>query len=161
MRREANQDQETGAGTPAWVETDDPGCRAPIQAGRVQCREFPIVVLTSNREREFPPAFHRRCIRVDMPSPTRRDTLLDVARTHFIGEETAGEWDEAAVIRRIDAFLGDTGPLDRATAGQLDRATDQLLNALHLLCGPEDQRPSEAQVEALQRILFKRLSGPG
>ena len=151
LRREARHHNHPQA----ELDTDDPGagCRAPIQAGRVQCREFPIVVMTSNRERDFPPAFHRRCIRVEMPSPTHRDTLLDVARQHFGSDREAVGLDEKAALARIDSFLG--------TEGQLDRATDQLLNALHLLCGPDQQRPSEVQMKQLQEILFKRLSEGG
>jgi MoxR-like ATPase len=149
LRREARQPGERRA----EVDTDDPGSRAPIQAGRVQCREFPIVVMTSNRERDFPPAFHRRCIRVEMPTPTQRETLLDVARQHFSDDAAKDSWDEDAALDRIDSFLGQEG--------QLDRATDQLLNALHLLCGPERQRPSETQMKALETILFKRLSARG
>ena len=38
--------------------------------GRVRCRAFPFVVLTSNGEREFPPAFLRRCVRLKLP-PSR------------------------------------------------------------------------------------------
>jgi len=149
LRREARQPSET----PPVVDTDDPGGRAPIQAGRVQCREFPIVVMTSNRERDFPPAFHRRCIRVEMPTPTQRETLLDVARQHFSDDAETEGWDEGAALKRIDSFLG--------KEGKLDRATDQLLNALHLLCGPERQRPGEKQMKALETILFKRLSDSG
>lgn len=156
LRREARNRKEDGAKDlepEDLVDTDDPDCRAPILGGRVQCRAFPIVVMTSNRERDFPPAFHRRCIRIEMPTPSHRDTLLDVARSHFKVETEDATWDEEAALKQIDTFLGDRG--------QLDRATDQLLNALHLLCGPEDQRPSDRQVEALQNILFKRLSEGG
>jgi hypothetical protein len=109
--------------------------------------------MTSNRERDFPPAFHRRCIRVEMPTPTQRETLLDVAHQHFSDDAATEGWDEGAALARIDSFLGQEG--------QLDRATDQLLNALHLLCGPERQRPGEKQMKALETILFKRLSESG
>ncbi|MEB3156666.1 MAG: AAA family ATPase, partial [Cyanobacteriota bacterium] len=172
LRREARPVSEGAGDDPqakveaspvALVDTDDPGCRAPIRAGRVQCHAFPIVVMTSNREREFPPAFHRRCIRVEMPTPSQRDTLLDVARQHFAAREEGNEkegneekgnpLDEQAALERIDSFLGEEG--------RLDRATDQLLNALHLLCGPERQRPGEKQMKALEAILFKRLSDGG
>src|SRR5579859_2319871 len=44
---------------------------ALIENGRVRCRAFPLVLLTSNGEREFPPAFLRRCLRVDIPRPLR------------------------------------------------------------------------------------------
>ena len=150
LRREARQSADPLV---KKVDTDDPSGRAPIQAGRVQCRSFPIVVMTSNRERDFPPAFHRRCIRVEMPTPSQRETLLDVARQHFGSDREAVGLDEKAALARIDSFLG--------TEGQLDRATDQLLNALHLLCGPEQQRPGEKQMKTLEEILFKRLSDGG
>jgi MoxR-like ATPase len=150
LRREARHPSEGGA----EVDTDDPGCRALIQAGRVQCREFPIVVMTSNRERDFPPAFHRRCIRVDMPVPSLDETLLDVARQHFGDDLAAAGLDEKTARKQIESFLGDDGRPP-------DRATDQLLNALHLLRGPDAERPSEKQMEDLAKILFKRLSASG
>ncbi|MFG3025896.1 AAA family ATPase [Streptomyces sp. NPDC048254] len=53
------------------VMTDDPGRSAEIVDGIVKCRAFPVVVITSNGEREFPPAFLRRCLRLRMPDPDR------------------------------------------------------------------------------------------
>jgi MoxR-like ATPase len=152
LRREARHHNHPQA----ELDTDDPGpgCRAPIQAGRVQCRAFPIVVMTSNRERDFPPAFHRRCIRVEMPTPTHSDTLLDVARQHFGEDLEAAGLDEKSAREQIDIFVGKDGRPP-------DRATDQLLNALHLLRGPEAERPSEQQMKNLAEILFKRLSASG
>ena len=40
-----------------------------IHRGHVRCRAFPLVLLTSNGEREFPPAFLRRCLRLDLKQP--------------------------------------------------------------------------------------------
>ena len=40
-----------------------------IHGGAVQCHAFPVVVMTSNGEREFPPAFLRRCIRHELRYP--------------------------------------------------------------------------------------------
>ncbi|MFD4511592.1 transposase, partial [Streptomyces sp. NPDC058457] len=40
----------------------------------VRCRAFPFVVITSHGERQFPPAFLRRCVRLDV-SPPREDQL--------------------------------------------------------------------------------------
>jgi MoxR-like ATPase len=47
------------------VYTDDPDSVATVRDGRIRCRAFPIVVITSNGEREFPerrdkPAWRRR-----------------------------------------------------------------------------------------------------
>ncbi len=45
------------------------GERVTVTRGVVRCREFPVVVITSNGERDFPPAFMRRCVRLDLPDP--------------------------------------------------------------------------------------------
>ncbi|MFF3325886.1 AAA family ATPase [Streptomyces sp. NPDC002889] len=113
------------------VGTDDRGGKARITAGRVSCRAFPIVVLTSNGEREFPPAFLRRCIRLTITSPSREKLLYIIEQR--IGREAAAAADGENGI--ISAFL------KRRATGAL--ATDQLLNAIQLrLAGawtaPED-----------------------
>ena len=56
---------ETGA---VPVMTSDPDAHVEVHRGRVRCRAFPFVVLTSNGEREFPPAFLRRCLRPRPPA---------------------------------------------------------------------------------------------
>ena len=43
----------------------------PIEGGRITCKEFPLVFLTSNGERDFPPPFLRRCLRLTMREPDR------------------------------------------------------------------------------------------
>ena len=59
---------------------------ARIVGGHVRCTHFPFVVLTSNREREFPAAFLRRCIRIAVDDPS--DVLLgEIVASHF-DEET-------------------------------------------------------------------------
>lgn len=61
------------------VHTDDPRRTATIMEGRVQCRAFPIVVMTSNGEREFPPAFLRRCLHLDIQDPNVEQLAAMVA----------------------------------------------------------------------------------
>jgi MoxR-like ATPase len=53
----------------AEVFTADPGHTAEVDHGRVRCAAFPVVVITSNGEREFPPAFLRRCLRLETRDP--------------------------------------------------------------------------------------------
>ena len=93
--------------------TDTP---VAVRRGRVRCRACPFVVLTSNGEREFPPAFLRRCVRLKLRRPGR-DQLTHIVRAHL--DTPNGEAD-----RLISRFL------ERAAGGEL--ATDQLLNALYL-----------------------------
>ncbi|MEV0317706.1 MoxR family ATPase [Streptomyces sp. NPDC050658] len=93
--------------------SDDP---VPVSRGRVRCRAFPFVVLTSNGEREFPPAFLRRCVTLRLRQP-RDEHLEEIVRAHL------GEPD--AYARSLIARF-----LERGTGGEL--ATDQLLNAIYL-----------------------------
>jgi MoxR-like ATPase len=92
--------------------------KVPIQDGQVQCHAFPLVIITSNGERDFPPAFLRRCLRLHIDVPDR-ERLSAIVAAH-LGPEMA---DQSAEI--IDAFIG------RRTEGGL--ATDQLLNAIYLV----------------------------
>lgn len=130
------------------VRTHDPHVEVSIPQGRVRCNEFPIVVMTSNREREFPAAFHRRCIRVEMPQPTDEVAFQALVREHFKRGKRQGIAESQDVLDEILAFLGDTK--------EQDRATDQLLNALHLLTLP-GAGPTPAQIETLRSVLYKGL----
>jgi MoxR-like ATPase len=73
------------------VHTDDPGEVAIVEGGLVQCRAFPIVVITSNGEREFSAAFLRRCVQLEIPPPDAADLLLMI-RAHLpsLPEEPLG-----------------------------------------------------------------------
>ena len=133
------------------VRTHDPGATAQIPAGRVRCHEFPIVVMTSNRERDFPAAFHRRCIRVDMPAPTDQAAFQSLVRKHFEQQNRGQLADKKNVLDEIVTFL--------ETTKQEDRATDQLLNVLHLLTQSNSAGPTKEQVETLRAVLYKGLRG--
>jgi MoxR-like ATPase len=99
------------------VVTADAAARVPITRGLVQCYAFPFIVITSNGERQFPSAFLRRCMRLDI-QPPGKDALVSIV-TAQLGPETA---ERSTAI--IEAFL------DRREHG--DMATDQLLNAIYL-----------------------------
>lgn len=89
-----------------------------VTGGVVRCTEYPIVVLTSNGERDFPPAFLRRCVRLDLnePSPEQLENIVRAFLQEAAGDETAA---------LIADFVKRRG--DRALA------TDQLLNAIYLV----------------------------
>lgn len=145
LRREAGTNKET-------VQTCDER-QVDIHGGKVQCHEFPIVVMTSNRERDFPPAFHRRCLRVDMPRPTQ-SSLEQLVKLHFRGR--GASWNPAhdpLLDESIKEFLvGGNNP---------DRAIDQLLNAVYLLTHTSAEQLAEAPIKELRQILQRRLSESG
>lgn len=120
---------------------------AMIEAGQVQCNAFPFVILTSNGERDFPPPFLRRCVRLDMREPTKEE-LADIVQQHLTGANVLAE---AETI--IEAFL------DMRDEQGRELATDQLLNAIYLL--RQSGTPMGKAREQLRDKLLKPLSGPG
>ncbi|NEO70410.1 MoxR family ATPase [Moorena sp. SIO3H5] len=91
--------------------------KTTIPRGKVTCKAFPFVILTSNGEKAFPPAFLRRCLRLDLPEPTPEE-LEAIVKAH-LGDSI----EQAEPI--IKTFI------ERRQKGDL--ATDQLLNAIYLL----------------------------
>lgn len=124
------------------IYTSDPGIKSTIHRGRVRCAEFPIVIMTSNGEREFPPAFLRRCLRVKMPDP-QPEALKSIVKAHF-GEQAFNQA-EKDISQLINYFLEDG-----------DRATDQLLNAIYLIT--DHISPEDLDKDGLKDLLFKSLS---
>ncbi|MFE2424425.1 AAA family ATPase [Streptomyces hokutonensis] len=109
-------------GAPETVGADT--VSASVVDGWVYCHDFPVVVITSNGERDFPPAFLRRCVRLDLGDPDT-EHLKQVVEAQFGEEITAADEDTLAVVAEmINEF---------SAAGRNGRlATDQLLNAIHL-----------------------------
>ncbi|GAA2270609.1 MoxR family ATPase [Streptomyces hawaiiensis] len=97
---------------------DTPAPDARVERGQVQCSAFPVVVMTSNGERDFPPPFLRRCIRLHI-EPPGRGKLEQIVRRRL--DVSPAEEPCADLIQEF---------LDRRADGDL--ATDQLLNAIQL-----------------------------
>ncbi|MEO3972562.1 MoxR family ATPase [Streptomyces sp. CAU 1734] len=143
------------------VMTDDPHGSADVVGGVVHCRAFPIVVITSNGEREFPPAFLRRCLRLRMPDPDRSQ-LVDMVAAHLTRSAVSGPGTEDLITRFLQR--------SRERGGL---AVDQLLNSVFLATsgrlteGPEEYGPGGDgtvgdRQEALQELveaLWHRLDG--
>ncbi|MEV6877018.1 AAA family ATPase [Amycolatopsis sp. NPDC051128] len=112
----------------AVVFTADPGYPAEIEHGRVRCSAFPIVVITSNGEREFPPAFLRRCLRLETREPDA-DQLAAMVAAHALDPERS----RAGLIEDFVARSAAVGGLP----------ADKLLDAIFLATSgayrPEDE----------------------
>ncbi|MFG2398232.1 AAA family ATPase [Streptomyces lydicus] len=120
-----------GSAPEVQVLSDD-GARVTVRDGRVRCRAFPFIVLTSNGERDFPAPLLRRCIHLHIPAPDK-ERLAAMVRAHF--GEGAAERHEAVIDRFLDREPGDV------------RAVDQLFNAIHLTqkAGWTDQDEEETR----------------
>jgi MoxR-like ATPase len=118
--------------------------KVTIRAGRVRCNAFPFVVLTSNGERELPPAFLRRCLRLDIPVP-------DVGRLRQIVLAHLGDADPKVVEEMIRTFV------ERRDSGHV-MATDQLLNAIFLV--GQGKLPEGTERQDVLAALLRELGRP-
>ncbi|WP_371618588.1 AAA family ATPase [Streptomyces sp. NBC_00454] len=140
LARLAKEDPTVAIGT-----DDDPDAAVRIAEGRVQCRYFPIVVLTSNGERDFPPAFLRRCVRLHL-DPPGLDKLARIVRERLgVDIEHSDEYREL-----VTSFL------ERADDGDL--ATDQLLNAIQLRLAGAWSAPGDR--DRFLATVMHHLTGP-
>ncbi|MCP4697285.1 MAG: MoxR family ATPase [Gammaproteobacteria bacterium] len=128
-----------------------------IIKGQVKCETFPLIVMTSNGEREFPPAFLRRCLHLKMEPPENTDEnpkLTNIVKAHLQIDERRQEWKR--IEKLIEAFLKKRdGSLEQKDADSgKDLATDQLLNAIYLtLNGIENLQSKEALLNSLWQSL--------
>lgn len=86
--------------------------------GRVSCTHFPIVIMTSNGDRDFSPAFKRRCLHIELHTP-QKEELVKIVKSNL-----GIDIDETDVL--LEIFI------DRRTKADENIATDQLLNAIYL-----------------------------
>jgi MoxR-like ATPase len=131
-----------------------------IKNGKVKCYAFPLVILTSNGERELPPPFLRRCIRLNIDEPKKNDLARIVARK-FMDETNRPE-----ILDESDEIISIGKKYDELIAAFLDKqseqlSTDQLLNAVYLrmqavnLDDPLDPKSEDSQklIDAILRPL--------
>lgn len=123
--------------------------KVPIQGGQITCREFPLVILTSNGERDFPPPFLRRCLRLNMQDP-ERDDLERIVKAHLKDCDVS----EQTIRELIDQFLKRRD--SKTNREQL--ATDQLLNALFFVV--RDREGIAKDKETLINHLLAALDRP-
>jgi MoxR-like ATPase len=131
--------------------------KVTINQGRVQCNAFPFVILTSNGERDFPPAFLRRCLRLDIQEPTE-DELVNIVKAHFFHKKDEAELlkkeDETKLLEKAEELIKQF--LEKRDNKQEDLATDQLLNAIYLMT--RQYAPEGEDKKKLIEQLFKSLN---
>ena len=147
---------------PVSVRTEDDDLKAEIEKGKVTCYEFPLVIMTSNGERDFPPAFLRRCLRIKMPDPTDGTILTNIVGSHFDRSDrqpTEQPWSEVEpkVAILIEKFAEDLKTKPSSLA------TDQLLNLIYMVRQSQlidsdlgDEKNEE--LNKLKQILLRRLT---
>lgn len=126
------------------IPPSDAGPAIPVTGGRITCQEFPVVLMTSNGERDFPPAFLRRCLRLTIPDPSE-EKLTEIVRARLA-------LDPATMLRAASLIREFHG---RVRNGE-SLATDQLLNAVYLAL--HQTNIAEQSQEELMNVLGDRLN---
>lgn len=125
------------------VQTSD-GDTYSVVDGRIPCQHFPIIIMTSNGEREFPLPFKRRCIQLEIQEPNQEE-LTKIIKAH-LGDELTKE-----IETQIKEFVNKRGK------GPL--ATDQLLNVAFMLMN--QPQPDKQEKEDIIKRLMAYLNTNG
>lgn len=123
----------------------DSDTKIPIEKGWVQCDDFPLVIMTSNEARDFPPAFLRRCLRLPLEQPKDVDGFHRILANRFPDQDLTQL--DTSVKKLIEEFL--------ERIKNKDLATDQLLNAVYLLLQGDDL--SEPDRKLVLDVVFQSL----
>lgn len=119
--------------------------RLRLDRGRVCCREFPVVFMTSNEERELPPAFLRRCLRLKIDISTDKKRLSQILKSQIKGIDPSKD----PIEYQLNRFLADLKNREL-------KATDQLLNAAYLVLKgklPDEEEDRKAVLDAIHQRL--------
>ncbi|MCA9366967.1 AAA family ATPase [Candidatus Kaiserbacteria bacterium] len=114
-----------------------------VTRGRVECNEFPIIIITSNGERELPQPFLRRCIRLKVGN-LNGDEIGKIINAHL------QNLDQNKVQQLIERFLEEQN--------EETLATDQLLNAVFLLSKGVSMLDEKDELLELARSILAPLN---
>lgn len=106
------------------------------KGGWIFCKSFPIIIITSNLEREFTPAFIRRCITIELKKPEEKK-LQTIVKRHF---------KLTSLDEKIEKLIADFSKEPRKLA------TDKLLSAVHMYLQSK-QRSNNADEESLTSLI--------
>jgi MoxR-like ATPase len=123
---------------------------AKIRGGRVECKRFPLIILTSNGEREMPPAFKRRCLNLDIFDPTDQ-RLREIVAVHVAEAKSGGDGPKLLdeIETAVAKFQKD------CDEKHLLLATDQLLNAIYLIT--REHKPQGKELERILEVVLREL----
>lgn len=112
-----------------WDSRNGKRARVQVVEGSIRAGHFPVVVFTSNGDREFPPAFLRRCmcVRLHRPAPPVLAKIASMQLGRDVSEEE--------VVKALAEFQS-----------VASIATDQVLSALFLLLSHQVPRSDSATV---------------
>lgn len=115
----------------------------PLELRVTAGRPAPLVVITTNEEREMPPAFLRRCVVLNIPAPSR-EMMLMIAEAHFGTERRP----------LYEAVLDKVAPRQ----GGARASTAEVLDAIHA-CIQLDIKPDSGEWARLELLTVWKNTG--
>jgi MoxR-like ATPase len=131
------------------------GAEVTVKDGILTGGQFPFIIMTSNAEREFPPPFLRRCIRLNIEQPGTEE-LKRILDSHLARYE---QMKGVPTLEERDALIKD---FDRRRDEKQDLSTDQLLNAVFLtvtLKGVDERTFDKQELTNLRDSLLRQIGG--
>lgn len=106
---------------------------ATIKRGQVPCQEFPFVLMTSNGERDFPPAFKRRCLELSMETPNDAEALAKIITARFKNYQPFqnSNHSEENLLQEAEPYI--KAFLNKRQQNKEVLANDQLLNVIFMI----------------------------
>jgi len=139
-----------------------PICLEPVVPDGVAVDEErlrPLVVITTNEERELPAAFVRRCVVLHLEPPKDADELLAIARLHFAEPEDP-DAPLALTDARIKQIAGRFLVLREATH-ERHLSTAEFLDAIDAATDLEIDLVGDKAAWEIVEALVMRKTGPG
>jgi YD repeat-containing protein len=125
----------TGKNTHTVYDADGKKVEITLEDGKLKCKVFPLIIFTSNKEREFPAAFMRRVLSHDITLPDDEieleNKLFKILENHLKTYKTKDNVKvfqeiEDKVRKIIQHFIKETKHEDKQLS------TDQLMHAVFL-----------------------------
>lgn len=124
---------------------------------RVTAKKAPLVFITSNKERELPMAFLRRCVRLDLKAPDA-DRLIKIGEAHFPKsykkQKTLFERIAEVIIKRAEERASESGMLNDVPEGP---STAEYLDAVAAcLTTGADPQQEDGIWEQVYEVIFDK-----
>lgn len=117
------------------------------KGGWVNAKKYPVIIMTSNGEREFSAPFLRRCITIELKLPSK-EKLEKIVRRHYEGwvldKPNGHELLDSAIEKLIGEFH------ERSSQNSnVGLPTDKLLSAVHLFLNNMENDPDSPLMQTI------------
>jgi len=123
----------TGVNTHEVYDDNGQKIEITLENSKLKCEVFPLIIMTSNAEREFPPAFKRRVLMHNIELPSDREELKDrlneIIISHLSDAKKLNNTTED-IKNSLDKIINNF--IDKVQKDKSKLSIDQLMNSVFL-----------------------------